>query len=136
MRRIGYCCISLGINQGKQKKDHVSVNRTMVKRTFDLKGLPYVSELAIANIDDCRHLLKYNLSKGIKLYRMSSDMFPCIGFYKLEDLPNFDIISKESNSLVSNKVSINNFRTIFIFDLEKFKKLINSIKSNIIIFEF
>ena len=92
MRRLGYCCISLGINQGKQKKDHISVNRTMVKRTFDLKGLPYVSELAIANIDDCRRLLKYNLSKGIKLYRMSSDMFAFMSLYEFSDLPKFSVI--------------------------------------------
>ena len=92
MRRLGYCCISLGINQGKQKKDHVSVNRTMVKRTFDQKGLAYVSELAIHNIKDCKRLLRYNLSHGIKLYRMSSDMFAFMGFYEFSDLPRFDMI--------------------------------------------
>jgi len=95
MRRLGYCCISLGINQGKQKKDHISVNRTMVKRTFDLKGLQYVSELAIANIDDCRRLLKYNLSHGIKLYRMSSDMFAFMGLYEFCDLPRFSVIQSK-----------------------------------------
>lgn len=92
MRRLGYCCISLGINQGRHKRDHISVNRTMVKRTFDLKGLSYVSELAISNIDDCKKLLKYNLSKGIKLYRMSSDMFAFMGLYEFRDLPRFNVI--------------------------------------------
>ena len=92
MRRLGYCCISLGINEGKPKRDHVSVNRTMVKRTFDSKGLAYVSELAIHNIEDCKRLLRYNLSKGIKLYRMSSDMFAFMGFYEFKDLPRFDMI--------------------------------------------
>ena len=92
MRRIGYCCISLGINQGRPKKEHISVNRTMVKRTFDLKGLPYVTDLALANIDDCKKLLRYNLSKGIKLYRMSSDMFAFMGMYEFSDLPRFSVI--------------------------------------------
>ena len=92
MRRLGYCCISLGINQGKIKKDHISVNRTMVRRTFDQKGLAYVSDLAIQNIEDCKRLLRYNLSHGIKLYRMSSDMFAFMGFYEFSDLPRFDII--------------------------------------------
>lgn len=92
MRRLGYCCISLGINEGKSKRDHVSVNRTMVRRTFDSKGLAYVSELAIHNIDDCKRLLRYNLSRGIKLYRMSSDMFAFMGFYEFKDLPHFSII--------------------------------------------
>ena len=92
MRRIGYCCISLGINQGRPKKEHISVNRTMVKRTFDLKGLPYVTDLALANIDDCKKLLSYNLSKGIKLYRMSSDMFAFMSMYEFSDLPRFSVI--------------------------------------------
>ena len=39
MNRIGYCCISIGINEGKSKKDQIMVNRGMVRRTFDLKGL-------------------------------------------------------------------------------------------------
>ena len=92
MRRIGYCCISLGINHGRPKKEHISVNRTMVKRTFDLKGLPYVTDLALANIDDCKKLLHYNLSKGIKLYRMSSDMFAFMSMYEFSDLPRFSVI--------------------------------------------
>lgn len=45
MNRIGYCCISIGINEGKSKKDQIMVNRGMVRHTFDLKGLSYVSEL-------------------------------------------------------------------------------------------
>lgn len=99
MRRIGYCCISLGINQGKPKKEHISVNRTMVKRTFDSKGLSYVSELAMSNIDDCRRLLQYNLSRGIRLYRMSSDMFAFMGMYRFEDLPRFETIERKLKSL-------------------------------------
>lgn len=28
---IGYCCLNLSINQGKKKKDQISVNRGMIK---------------------------------------------------------------------------------------------------------
>ena len=52
MNRIGYCCIAIGCNEGKKKKDHITVNRGMVRRTFDAKGLPYVSELIIDNLKD------------------------------------------------------------------------------------
>jgi UV DNA damage endonuclease len=112
MRRLGYCCISLGINQGKHKRDHISVNRTMVKRTFDSKGLDYVSELAIQNIDDCKKILKYNLSKGIKLYRMSSDMFAFMGLYEFKDLPRFSII-KFLLSDLGNYIKDNDIRVSF-----------------------
>jgi len=112
MRRLGYCCISLGINQGKPKKDHISVNRTMVRRTFDQRGLGYVSELAIQNIDDCRRLLKYNLSRGITLYRMSSDMFAFMGFYEFKDLPRFDVILRKLEEL-GDFIKANDIRVSF-----------------------
>jgi hypothetical protein len=42
----------MGVNTGKKKKEFVTVNRGMVRRTFDAKGLPYVSELVIENLKD------------------------------------------------------------------------------------
>jgi UV DNA damage endonuclease len=95
MNNIGYCCINISINEGRSKKNQISVNRGMVKKTFETKGLSYVSELCLKNIDDFYKILEWNLRNNILVYRMSSDMFPCIGFYKLEDLPNFDIISEK-----------------------------------------
>jgi hypothetical protein len=52
MNNIGYCCINMSMNIGKRKKDQIMVNRGMVKKTFENKGLGYVSELAILNIND------------------------------------------------------------------------------------
>jgi UV DNA damage endonuclease len=95
MGNIGYCCINMSINIDKSKKDHITVNRGMVKKTFETKGLSYVSELAIQNINDMMKILEWNAKNNIFVYRMSSDMFPCIGFYKLEDLPNFKLISNK-----------------------------------------
>ena len=95
MGNIGYCCINISINEGKSKKDQVTVNRGMTKKTFETKGLGYVSELAIQNINDLEKILQWNFRNNILVYRMSSDMFPCIGFYNLEDLPNFKLISNK-----------------------------------------
>jgi UV DNA damage endonuclease len=64
----------------------------MIKRTFKDKGIKYASELAEANIRDMIEIIKWNHKKGIKLYRMSSDMFPWMSEYKLEDLPNYTTI--------------------------------------------
>lgn len=110
--RIGYCCISIGINEGKSKKDKVMVNRGMMKRTFDKRGLEYVSELTIKNIDDCKKILEWNIKNEIYIYRMSSDMFPCIGFYDLKSLPNFNIISDRLENL-GDFMKSNNIRTSF-----------------------
>lgn len=92
MNRIGYCCISLGINEGLRKKDHVIVNRGMVRRTFDTKGLPYVSELIIKNLKDTLKVLEYNVKNDIFIYRMSSDSFPWLSEYDFNDLPKINTI--------------------------------------------
>ena len=92
MNRLGYCCICLGINEGKSKKDTISVNRGMVKKTFETKGLSYVSELTILNLQDTLKILDYNIKNNILVYRMSSEMFPWFTHYSFSDLPEFDKI--------------------------------------------
>ena len=84
----------------------------MIKKTFDSKGLPYVSELTLQNITDCKKILQYNVSKDISVYRMSSDMFPCIGFYKIKDLPKYDLIKSKMIDL-GNYIKSNNIRVSF-----------------------
>jgi UV DNA damage endonuclease len=95
MNRIGYCCINLSLNKGKSKKDSILVNRGMVKKTFDIKGLDYVSELTLKNLNDLEEIIKWNIENDIFVYRMSSDMFPCLGFYKIMDLPNIELITNK-----------------------------------------
>lgn len=112
MNRIGYCCISIGVNTGLKKKDQLFVNRGMIKKTFERKGLSYVSELALKNISDLKRILEYNISKNIFIYRMSSDMFPCIGFYNLKDLPNFGLISDKMKD-IGDFIKSNAIRTSF-----------------------
>jgi len=109
---IGYCCISLGVNTNRMKKDYISVNRGMIKKTYDSKGLPYVSELCLQNLTDCKKILEYNISKDIYVYRLSSDMFPCIGFYKIKDLPKYDLIKSKMIDL-GNYIKSNNIRVSF-----------------------
>jgi UV DNA damage endonuclease len=109
---IGYCCIPLGCNVGKRKKDHITVNRGMVRKTFDAKGLPYVSELVILNLQDTLKVLDWNIQNGILVYRFSSDSFPWMSEYRFQDLPNF---SKIEALLVQigNKIKSNNIRCSF-----------------------
>jgi UV DNA damage endonuclease len=92
MKNLGYCCIPLGCNEGKKKKEQILVNRSMVKKTFDTKGLPYVSELIILNLIDTLKVIDWNLQNDIYIYRMSSDSFPWMSEYMFSDLPDFDTI--------------------------------------------
>ncbi len=82
--RMGYCCLCLSL-----EPDGVTTNRGMVKKTFLEKGLSYVSELVIKNLEDLIKIIEFNGSSDIKMYRMSSDMFPWFSEYEIEDLPFF-----------------------------------------------
>jgi len=48
----------MSLNVGKKKKDFITVNRGMTKKTFETKGLEYVTELALLNIDDMFKIIK------------------------------------------------------------------------------
>ena len=110
--RIGYCCISIGCNENLKKKDHITVNRGMVKKTFQEKGLEYVSEIVIENLKDTLKLLDYNIKKKIFVYRLSSDSFPWMSEYKFQDLPKFNVI-KSYLTLIGNKIKNNDIRTSY-----------------------
>jgi UV DNA damage endonuclease len=84
----GYCCINLTL----EKDQGIKIGRSMIKRTFKAKGIEYAGELAEANLRDMIEIIKWNNQQGIKLYRMSSNMFPWMSEYEISDLPNFETI--------------------------------------------
>jgi len=85
----GYCCINMTLKE----ESNTYIGRSMIKRTFMEKGIAYASQLALANVRDLIEIVKWNEKKGIKLYRMSSDMFPWMSEYELKDLPDYNKIS-------------------------------------------
>jgi UV DNA damage endonuclease len=86
--QYGYCCI----NQNLAPK-RISVNNSCIKRTFQAKGLPHVSSLALLNARNLVEIIKWNHQNDIHVYRMSSDMFPWASEYELKDLPDYKKIS-------------------------------------------
>lgn len=83
----GYCCINLTLD-----KAGIKIGRSMIKKTFDARGIKYAGELAEANIRDMIEIIKWNHQNNVKLYRMSSNMFPWMSEYELTDLPNWSTI--------------------------------------------
>lgn len=96
---LGYCCLSLSINEGKRKSEQVLVNRGMIKRTFESRGLSYVSELIKLNLDDTLKVLQWNVRNKIFVYRMSSDSFPWMTNYNFSELPDYSIIKGKLNRI-------------------------------------
>ena len=87
-KQLGYACINMELSaQG------VSCNRSMIRRTFDAKGISYCSELILENLRNLTKIVSWNNQNNIKVYRMSSDMMPWMSEYELTDLPDFDKIS-------------------------------------------
>lgn len=89
---LGYACINMGLSSLPKSK-RVTTNRSMIKRTFQEKGLPYASELALQNCMDLFTILQWNEANGIKFYRLSSDIFPWSSEYNLKDLPDYENIA-------------------------------------------
>ena len=81
---LGYACINTALSA-----NNVMTNRTMRRKTFDAKGLEYVSELSLQNVEDLKTIVEWNNFKGIKLFRLSSQIFPWMEEYRFEDLKDF-----------------------------------------------
>ena len=86
--KLGYACINMTLQQA----GGITTNRGMRQKTFNERGLPYVSELALQNVKDLESIIKWNEEMGIKLFRMSSDLFPWMTFYEFEQLPDYPMI--------------------------------------------
>lgn len=46
--------------------------RDMIQKTFKEKGLPYVSQLALQNIQELKGIIKWNAEHGIRLFRCTA----------------------------------------------------------------
>lgn len=85
---LGYACINMTLAE-----DGVTTNRSMIKRTFQSKGIEYASELALQNVRDLIKIIKWNHQHDIHFFRITSNLFPWASEYELSELPNYAEIS-------------------------------------------
>jgi len=85
---LGYACINMEL-----QKQKVCSNRGMIKRTFQAKGVAYASELALINVKALKKIIEWNNINGIKVYRMTSCLFPWFSEYDIFNLPDLDAIA-------------------------------------------
>jgi len=86
---LGYACINMTLGAQKPK---ITTNRSMIKKTFNEKGIPYASELGLQNCRDLIEIIKWNERNGISFFRLSSDLFPWASEYNLSELPHYERI--------------------------------------------
>ena len=97
---IGYCCINTCL-----RKREIFCSRTCRLATLQERGIEYSYELAQKNLQDLKKIILWNQENKIKLYRMSSDMFPFgshPNYYNNYDLSQFSEILKEIGQLANN----------------------------------
>jgi len=88
--RLGYACINMDL----QEKKGIQTSRGMIKRTFLSKGPRYASELALQNCKDLIQIVRWNNENGIKVFRVTSCIFPWASEYNIDDLPDIEAIAK------------------------------------------
>ena len=115
-RRLGYACISMQLSYPKEfgsarrGTKPIMTNRSMVKRTFKSKGIPYASELGLQNVKDLKSILEWNQKNGFDFFRVSSDVFPWASEYLWEQMPHHDeicqILSEAGEFVAKNDMRI------------------------------
>ena len=89
MIRFGYACINMELSARG-----IRTGRAMIDRKFKLGGLRLASDIALANARDLLTILQWNEAHGIRLFRLGSELFPRWNHYRLEDLPDIDLIAQ------------------------------------------
>lgn len=79
--RLGYACINTNLRNAE-----IFTSRTLVLKTFEAKGLEYIKQLALENVDDLLKILIFNDAHGIKFFRISSCLFPHLGNPKIGEI--------------------------------------------------
>lgn len=78
--RLGYACISVNLREAD-----IFTSRTIKLDTFDKKGVEYAKNLALQNIDNLLTILVYNEAHSIRLFRISSCIFPHLGNPRIKE---------------------------------------------------
>lgn len=92
IRRLGYACINMLHSDPAlvKKADRVTTNRTCRLDTFQQLGMDHIKSLVLDNARDLHTILEWNEAHGIRLFRLSSDMFPFLAHpevgYDISDL--------------------------------------------------
>lgn len=69
--RLGYACISVPMRD----KD-IYTGRTLSLEALATRGIQAARDLALKNIADLATIIRYNESRGIRFFRLTSNLFP------------------------------------------------------------
>jgi UV DNA damage endonuclease len=71
--QLGLCCLNINL---RDKKPTVFSSRRVILKTLHDKGIDNLKNKIIKNLEDCLIMMEWNEQNGIKVFRLSSEMFP------------------------------------------------------------
>ena len=108
MVQLGLCCLNISL---RSKKTPIFSSRSVQLKTLESKGVDFLKEKIIQNLKDTLRLMDWNEENGIKVFRLSSDLFPHMSNSKA---PSYDFeFAKELLEEIGNKSKTLNQRLTF-----------------------
>ena len=89
---LGYACINMQLSYPPKGVQRRTTGRSMIKRTFESKGMDYVSEISLKNARDLHYIIAWNIENNYKFFRIGSDLFPWASEYKISELKDIEQI--------------------------------------------
>ena len=71
--QLGLCCLNMTL---RAQKPSVFMSRKMIMRTIKEQGIDVLKEKIIENLNDLLQMIEWNERNGIKVFRLSSELFP------------------------------------------------------------
>ena len=80
--QLGLCCLNTVL---RAQKPTVFASRKMIIRSIEEKGIETLKQKIIQNLKDLLTMIEWNEQNGIKVFRLSSEMFPHKSNPRVED---------------------------------------------------
>ena len=106
--QLGLCCLNTEL---RARKPSVFASRTVILKTLADKGVDFLKEKILQNLRDVLTIMDWNEENGIKVYRLSSEMFPHKSNPKAADY-TFDF-AKDLLKQIGEKARLYNQRLTF-----------------------
>jgi UV DNA damage endonuclease len=71
--QLGLCCLNTTL---RCQKPPIFSSRSIILRTLENKGIEFLQKKIIDNLNDTLKLIEWNEKNGIKVFRLSSELFP------------------------------------------------------------
>ena len=71
--QLGLCCLNITL---RENKPSIFASRKMIQRTIKEKGIDELKKKILLNLSDILKMMEWNDKNGIKVFRLSSDLFP------------------------------------------------------------